>query len=57
MSSLFNRHCIMRCVRGILKGHPDRVNSRDTVLMLVHLELFSEFRCGCLLFIVFIGLF
>ena len=44
ISSLFNRHCIMRCVRGILKGHPDRVNSRDTVLMLVHLELFSEFR-------------
>ena len=34
----------MRCLRGIMKGHPDRVNSRDTVLQLVHLELFSEFR-------------
>lgn len=34
----------MRCLRGILKGHPDRVNSRDTILQLVHLELFSEFR-------------
>jgi transcriptional regulator with GAF, ATPase, and Fis domain len=27
-----------------MKGHPDRVNSRDTLLQLVHLELVSEFR-------------
>ena len=34
----------MRCLRGIMKGHPDRVNTRDHVLQLVHLELFSEFN-------------
>ena len=34
----------MRCLRGIMKGHPDRVNSRDTLLQLVHLELYSEFK-------------
>ena len=31
----------MRCLRGIMKGHPDRVNTRDHVLQLVHLELFD----------------
>ena len=44
ISNFFNRHCVMRCLRGIMKGHPERVNSRDTVLQLVHLELFSEFK-------------
>ena len=44
ISSLFNRHNALRCLRGVMKGHPDRVNSKDTVLQLVHLELFSEFK-------------
>jgi dynein heavy chain len=44
ISSLFTRHNIMRCFRGILKAHPERVNSEETLLMLVHLELSAEFK-------------
>ena len=44
VSSLFSRHNIMRCFRGILKAHPDRVVSEDTLLQLVHLELTAEFQ-------------
>ena len=44
ISGIFTRHNIMRCFRGILKAHPERVNSEETLLMLVHLELSAEFK-------------
>ena len=44
VSSLFTRHNVMRCFRGILKAHPDRVVSEETLLQLIHLELTAEFQ-------------
>ena len=44
VSSLFTRHNIMRCFRGILKAHPDRVTNEETLLQLIHLELTAELQ-------------
>ena len=44
VSSLFTRHNVMRCLKGVLKGNKKVVKTLNVLLQLIHLEMTAEFH-------------